>query len=332
MLAAVAPAIPGLGIVAALNHHLRAASPDDLRASVGKEAASLGVIRVFCALHIQERKPPIVLAALIENEAVPPAWSLLMRAAHADHALEMRPYEILVSPAPFRHSRPRACRKDGWNPSEIRMENAAADESRIVMAKIHERRSRARSRRCVKLLVYKTTCRHVRMRSDVASHNIVIVAGSVREKLRARCHQETRRGIRTACHDNDLRGYLVEFVVFVHISDSRKPSAVVNHQFRNHRPDAELAVPAGKGDRQNCVLRTVLGVYRTLKTDTRMLMNACGAAIVRYGVPQKRNVKRMKPHLQTRFPHQLRFRIERERRHRERTATGRGERIAFIRA
>ena len=124
----------------------------------------------------------------------------------------------------------------------------------------------------------------------------------------------------------------MEFVVFIHISNACEPSTVVNHQFRNHRSDAELAVPAGKGDRQDSVLRTVLGVYRTLKTDTRMLMDASGAAIVRYGVAKKRNVKRMKPHLPARLPHLLRFRIERERRHRERTATGRGERIAFIRA
>ena len=95
----------------------------------------------------------------------------------------MLPDEILVRLAPLGNFRPRACGENGRYPSEIRVKNASADEARIGMAEIHEHRSSARSSRLVEFLIDKPSRRHLCMRSDVASYNIMIVAGSVREKL-----------------------------------------------------------------------------------------------------------------------------------------------------
>ena len=57
----------------------------------------------------------------------------------------------------------RLRREDGRHPAEVRMDDAATDESLVVMTEVHERRARARSGGSVQIVVNDATRTHVGM-------------------------------------------------------------------------------------------------------------------------------------------------------------------------
>ena len=162
---------------------------------------------------------------------------------------------------------------------------------------------------------------------QIAPHPVVAVAEPLGVKAALRIQQQPRGFNRPSAHHHQFRRLFPQAIVRVEIGDARHLPAIAHQDFLDHRFRAQLAVTCGQRHRDDGVLRAALRVHLAGESHAPAAAHAGFAASVGHAVAQHRDVERMQAQAQGRGLQDGLLARRRKRRHGQRLAPRRFERV-----